>query len=107
MPHSATRATHILGNTGKLKLLRRLKDKDTRPVIIIHLERSLARYRGAVDELEDLLELCLVPFAQLHEDIEELEEDVMPGQVRDQDVGSLGVGLVPTEAEAELGVTGR
>lgn len=94
----------ILWDTGQLKRRRRLEHENTRSVIVGDFERGLSWYGRIVDKLQDLLELVRVVFSQLHQDVEELEEKVMPGQVRDEDVGGACVGLVSTEAEPELGV---
>lgn len=56
--------------------------------------------------MQNLLELVRIMLPQLHQDVEELEEEVMPGQVRDEDVGGARVRFMSTEAEPELGVRG-
>lgn len=96
--------THIFGNTWQLKLRRRLEDKNILALIVVHFERALTRNRRVVDKLQGLVKVVDVALPQFDEDVQELVEDVVPGEVRDEDVGGLRGRFVVAEAEPELGV---
>lgn len=76
-------------------------------MVVVHFERALSGYWGIIDKLQDLVKVLHVPFPQLHEDIEELVEHVVPWQVRDDNVGCLGVRFMVAESETEFGVRAR